>query len=805
MARKQPRKGNSILKWFGLVVGTLLLIGATTFAILCVYGVHYVQDVILPEVEQSSSKLVSSNTDLSGVLYYYDSDTDSYKNLQTLHAEENRVWVSYQDIPDQLINATVAIEDKRFWTHRGIDLKRTAAAAVYMMTGQRVQGGSTITQQLIKNLTGQDDVTVRRKVLEIFEALEFERHNTKEDIMEWYLNEIYLGHGCYGVVTAAQKYFNKELKDLTLAECASLISITNNPSLYDPYTKPEQNLKRRNTVLEEMCKQDYISESERDAAQAEELNCDYGNSSSANGSTGGDEEYNWYTDAVISSVLADLQDQYGYDSRTAAQLLFSGGLKIYTCFDPKVQMSVDQVYEDVSNVEGYESADGQQLQSGITIVDNETGAVVALSGGIGEKVGNRIWNRATDTIRQSGSSLKPLASYAPALEAGLILPNTIVEDSAFTTYNGRSWPKNSHGGYTGKTDVLTAVAQSINTVAVKVVDMVGLQTSFDFVTQKLQLTTIVDDYTTTSGKNYSDIGYSQLGLGGLTRGVSTLAMAGAYATFPREGSFVDPYLYTVVLDSEGKIILASDTDHVADTAYSVTRSGDAVISIEGQPTGNAVLSEATCFYMNQMNEAVVDRGTGTSAAIEGMHVAGKTGTTDDDYDRWFVGYTPYYTAAVWTGYDQAKHINCAFNPAVVLWQSVMALVSEGQADQEFDAEILSRAEKITYCTKSGNIASSGCPSTESAYFLPGDGPTTVCTLHGKKAAATTKPDSEPSKTTEPETETKPEETEKSEPETETKPEEPATQPEPETKPEEPEPEPAEDENTPAPEEPEDTE
>ncbi len=775
MAGKQPRRGNRILKWIGLVVGTLFLIGATTFAILCVYGVRYVQEVILPEVEQSSSTLVSSNTDLSGVLYYYDSADGSYKNLQTLHAEENRVWVSYQDIPEQLINATVAIEDKRFWTHRGIDLKRTAAAAVYMMTGQRVQGGSTITQQLIKNLTGQDDVTVRRKVLEIFEALEFERHNTKEDIMEWYLNEIYLGHGCYGVVTAAQKYFNKELKELTLAECASLISITNNPSLYDPYTKPEQNLKRRNTVLEEMCKQGYISESERDAAQAEELNCDYGNSSSASGSAGGYEEYNWYTDAVIDAVLEDLQERYGYDNRTATQLLFSGGLKIYTCYDPKVQKAVDKVYEDVSNVEGYESSNGQQLQSGITIVDNETGAVVALSGGIGEKVGNRIWSRATDTIRQSGSSLKPLASYAPALEAGLILPNTIVEDSAFTTYNGRSWPKNSHGGYTGKTDVQTAVAQSINTVAVKVLDMVGLQNSFDFVTQKLQLTTIVDDYTTTSGKSYSDIGYSQLGLGGLTRGVSTFAMAGAYATFPREGSYVEPYLYTVVLDSEGKIILASDTDNVAETAYSVSRSGDVVTRIEGQPTGTAVLSEAACFYMNQMNEAVVDRGTGTSAAIDGMHVAGKTGTTDDDYDRWFVGYTPYYTAAVWTGYDQARHINCAFNPAVVLWQDVMARISKGQTDREFDADMLSRSKKVTYCTKSGNIASSGCSSTETAWFLPGDEPTTVCSLHGKKNAVTTQPEAP----TQPET--TPEE---DEPESETTPEE-ETPTQPETTPEEP--------------------
>ena len=822
--RMGKAKAREFWKWLGLVVGTLLLIGATTMAILCVYGVHYVQSVILPEVENSSTNLVTSNTALSSVLYYQDPDSGKYQTLQTLYASENRVWVSYQDIPQDLVNATVAIEDKRFWDHHGVDWKRTAAAILYMMTGQRVQGGSTITQQLIKNLSNQDQVTVRRKVLEIFEALEFEKNNTKETIMEWYLNEIYLGHGCYGVVTAAEKYFGKDLDELTLAQCASLISITNNPSLYDPYTKPENNLKRRNLVLDEMYEQGKISEEERDAAKAEALNCTYGSTQTEDGIVSTGEQYNWYTDAVISQIIDDLQEQYDYSEKEATQLIYSGGLQVYTCFDPNVQENVDVVYQDMSNVEGFDSSDGQQLQSGITVVDNETGAVVALAGGIGEKVGNRVWSYATDTIRQSGSSLKPLAAYAQALEAGLILPNTIVEDSAFTTRNGRGWPKNSHGGYTGNVDVQTAVAQSINTVAVKVLDMVGLQNSYDFLTQKFGLTTIVDDYTTTSGKNFTDIGYAQLGLGGLTKGVSTYAMAGAYATFPRGGSYVEPYLYTVVLDSDNKIILSSDAERAENTAYSVVMSGDEVVDIEGTPSnGTAILSESTCFYMNQMMEEVVNNGTGTMAKISGMHVAGKTGTTDDDYDRWFVGYTPYYTAAVWTGYDIARPINCGYNPALELWQKVMAGVSAGQADREFDEELASTAKRVTYCTKTGKVATSSCSkagTTSSALFLPGDEPTGFCTSHSQsqktetdkkddtssnqtdqentsdnKVETDTKPQEEQEETTTPEEEPPVEtpESEPSEPET-PEPSEPET---PEaSEPETPEPEPPRQETTP---------
>ncbi|MCD8007829.1 MAG: transglycosylase domain-containing protein, partial [Clostridiales bacterium] len=364
-SQPQKRKRSPVrtfFKWFGLVLGTLVLIGATTLAILCCYGAAYVQDVILPEVASSNVTLLASSTDLPSVDYYYDEDSGDYETLETLYASENREWISYEDIPENLLNATVAIEDKRFYQHNGVDWKRTAAAVVDMFPGLRIQGGSPITQQLIKNLTQQDEVTVRRKVVEIFEALEYEKTHTKQEILEWYLNEIYLGRGCYGVKTAAQKYFGKDVGDLDLAECAALISITNNPSLYDPYNHPENNLERRTLVLEQMYQQGYITEEERDDAIAEELVFTTGSTDSDDGSSSGD-YYSWYTDAVIKQVINDLVDTYGYDESTANQLVFSGGLKIYSCLDPDIQADVDEIYTDAENVAGMESSGGDPLQS----------------------------------------------------------------------------------------------------------------------------------------------------------------------------------------------------------------------------------------------------------------------------------------------------------------------------------------------------------------------------------------------------------------------------------------------------------
>ncbi len=712
-------------QWLGIILGTFALICVTTCAILACYGAIYVQNVIMPEVEQSSINMVTSETDLSSNIYYYDDSSNSYDTAQTLYASENRVWVSLEDIPQDLIDATVSIEDKRFWSHKGVDWRRTAAAVKYMFTGQRIQGGSTITQQLIKNLTGNNETTVRRKVLEIFEAMEFDHAHTKEETVEWYLNAIYLGHGCYGVSTASEKYFGKSVSELSLSECASLISITNNPSKYDPYSQPDENLQRRDLVLDQMCDQGYISQSQRDSAKAESLNCVYGsNTNEAQNPVSDSEYYSWYTDAVIDEVIEDLEKQYGYDETTATNLIYSGGLQIYSCLKPEVQKQVDAVYTDTANFNQYSSKKGQALRSGITVVDNATGAVVALAGGAGEKEGNRIWNCATKTLRPPGSSIKPIAVYAPAIEEGLILPSSAEDDTPFMqNSDGSLWPVNSEGYYSGLTDIDTAVRDSLNTVAVKVLDHLGLQTSYNYLTNQFGITTLVDNYETSTGAVKSDLNYAPLALGGLTKGISTLEMASAYATFPRDGVYSTPYLYTVVTDSDGKIILSKGD-------YDVELDDDEKATISGQADSKTILSQTTTFYMNNMLQNVVTSGTGTLAKLSGMTAAGKTGTTTDDYDRWFVGYTPYYTAAVWTGYDSQETINSSINPACMLWQKVMSGVSQGATDIGFPST--PPTVQCTYCTSSGELATAACRAAGCAKvgtFISGDEPTIYCSRH----------------------------------------------------------------------------
>lgn len=686
MANKQPSPVGAAVrgffKWLMMILGTLLLIGLATGAIMACYAANYIQTVIIPEAKETADSLTivrgtsedGSGPDLTSAIYYFDDDTGKYEVQETLYAQENRVWVSYDEIPSQLINATVAIEDKRFWTHGGVDWKRTAAAVVYYALGMRQEGGSTITQQLVKNLTGNTETTVKRKVLEIFTALQFDQDHTKEETLEWYLNVIYLGRGCNGVYTAAQKYFGKELDELTLAECASLISITNNPSLYDPYRFPEKNYERRCLVLDEMEEQGYISAEECAAAKTEEIQL-------VDQTQAQEEEeaqetqqhfYSWYTDTVVRDVALDLVEKNGMDYDLAVQMIYSGGLRIYSCLDPDVQEQVDAVYVSGDLLEGHTSARrGQELQSAITVVDNETGAVVALSGGVGEKEGNRIWNRATQTLRAPGSSLKPLSVYAPAIEMGLVTPDSLIEDSSIRLSDGTLFPK-SNDGKKPTGDMVTVkygMQRSLNTVAVQLLQRVSPQYSFNFLEERFGITSLVEDYTGPSGKHYTDLALAPLSLGGLTNGVSTYEMAAAYATFARNGIYVAPYVYTVVTDSNGKVILSQDGYPEVGETISFDEAGNPIIS--GYAEGETVLKSSTVEDMDDMLENAVENGTGTAAQIDGVKVAGKTGTTNEDFDRWFAGYTEDYTAVVWTGYDSVETIDYDGNPSVDLWHAVM--------------------------------------------------------------------------------------------------------------------------------------
>lgn len=700
--RKRRRRRRSILRRVLTTLGTLLLIGVITCSFLACFAAVYIKNVILPQTELD---VADYPMNLSSMIYYVDPITGEEVEYETLHGDQNRVWVEYNELPQNLINALVAIEDRRFYTHHGVDWIRTAKSALTTFTGGRTQGGSTITQQLIKNLTQYDDVTVKRKVLEIFKALEFDKKYSKSQTLEWYLNYVYFGRRCYGVYTASYAYFGKNVSELSLAECASLIGITNNPSLYDPYTNPENNLERRGIVLDAMARDGFISEEQCRAAKAEELEFRSGRSENGQSTL-----YSWYTEQVITDVTRDLMDQYDYSEQVASDLVYSGGLKIYACVDTRVQTMVDNIYSNAENLP-YTSPSGQQLQSAITVIDPQ-GNVVALAGKMGEKtsVDTRGYNMATRALRQPGSSIKPLAVYGPALEMGLITPYSVFEDSAPMLLEDEPWPSNVNHRNTGQMTVMKAVTDSTNTVAVRVLQQVTPAVAYEYLLDKFG---IDPDHLVTSkiikGREYSDIGYSQLALGGLTTGVSTLDMAAAYSVFPRNGVYVAPRTYSRVVDSNEKVILTKD--------------------LVGEP----VLKEKTVYYINELLKNVVAQGSGTAAQLPGMTVAGKTGTTNSYNDRWFVGYTPYYTAAVWIGYQTPERITGPSTLTPDLWKRVMEQVHEGLEYREFPgAEGLVARE---YCMDTGLLATDECRSdmrgsrVATGYYFPEDAPSDYCQAH----------------------------------------------------------------------------
>ena len=554
--RKRKKHGRAFR-----VVMTIVLICLITGAMLLCMAATYIKNVIIPNAGLEMNDYTVAQT--SSILAK-DPSTGDYTTVQTLYGDENRVWVKYDQIPQYLKDAAVAIEDKRFYKHNGVDWIRTVKAISLMFTGQDIQGGSTLTQQLIKNMTSDNEVTVKRKIMEIFRALEFEKKYTKEEILGAYLNYIYLGQNCNGVYTASYAYFGKPVSELSLAECASLIGITNNPSKYDPLgtlevkdpetgevkTAKDFNKERQLTILNAMLEQEYITQEEYDAAVSEELVFNVEGKGQGT-STTKRTVYTWYEDQVINDVIQDLMDTYNYSEKYAKDLVFSGGLEIYSCMNPDVQAAVDKVYNDRNNL-NYTSASGQTLQSAITIVDNKTGEVVAMAGGVGEKTVSRGLNRATSSKRPPGSSIKPLAVYAPAIELGKVTPSTVVEDSPVRKINGRDWPVNASGGYRGNVSVATAVQDSINTVAVKVLNMVGAQTSFDFMQDKFHIKLVKS--LTRGGTTYSDIDEGPLALGGLTEGVSTYEMAAAYSAFPRQGVYKAPRTYTMVTQGDKTLL-----------------------------------------------------------------------------------------------------------------------------------------------------------------------------------------------------------------------------------------------------------
>lgn len=736
------------------VIAGLLLVGVT-FGIIGGVAVHdlykrvsrYIEEDIKPNAHYS---LTGVRLNQTSFIYAKNPETGEYEPLCQLLAVENRVWVDYADIPRDIINATVAIEDKRFWEHDGVDWQRTLGASANIFLGGSTFGGSTLTQQLIKNLSQDKEVTVRRKLLEIYRALDFEEHYTKEEILEWYLNTIYLGEGAYGIKSAARIYFGKELSELTVKECACLIGITNNPSRYDPYIFPENNEYRTLTILKEMRDQGYIEDADYDAICDQQLefkslvagdqkftcsNCGYEGVIRKYKADGDDyicptcgeknqfevekpDYYTYFEDTVIRDVIADLVAMYDYTPEFAGQMVTTGGFRIYCTIDLDAQAKVDAVYQDIDNIPDTYSS--QQLQSGIIVIDNETGDIVAMAGGVGEKEGNLTWNRATQSQLSPGSSIKPLTVYGPALAMGVITPGSAYEDSPYMKINGKDWPLNENRKNAGWMLVNNGLAQSLNTIAVKVLADVTPEASFQFAKEKLGLKSLVESEEI-NGTNFSDIDLAPLGLGQLTHGLTIREMATAYATYPNQGEFRQSRTYLWVEDSEGKIILDNrDEPENPDVWVNPNRHIQAMDS-------------HAAWYMVWMLRYAVENGTGTPARITGVPVAGKTGTTSSNRDRWFSGFTPRYTATVWCGFDEPEeiHLKVNRNPSAVLWQRVMASLHEGMTSDEVGSFVQPTDENfygVNVCSQTGLLAGKDC-TAKKIYLFASDVPKETCNNH----------------------------------------------------------------------------
>lgn len=640
----------------------LLIFGIITAVLIGI--VAGVVSVLYSKGSKAKIDYDALNLNFSSVIYYTDKNGNEVE-FDQIYGQQNRLWANISDMPAYLPQAFVAIEDERFYSHYGFDLPRTVKATFnYVFKKDASFGGSTINQQLVKNLTGYDETSAARKVTEIIEAIKMDKKLSKTQILELYLNTIYLSQGCNGVETAANKYFGKTVSELTLAECASIAGITQYPSRYDPIVNPEANKKKQELVLKKMLELEMITKAEYDQAVAEKLNIQNNDTAAAANTK------SYFTDHVIEEVVTILERELDINRAMATQMVYSGGLQIYTTIDPEIQGAVDEVFENPENTINYNPDD--PIQAAIVIMDPYTGKIRGVGGGLGEKTSERALNRATMSLRQPGSTIKPLSVYAPGFEYKKFTLGTVFEDSECVVRNKQIY--NYYSGYKGPMTVKTAIEQSTNTVAVRALEKVGIDKSYDFLIKEFKFSTI----------DSRDKDYSPLALGGLTKGVSVLEMTAAYSTFVNKGIYTYPYTVEMIKDNSGNVI------------YEHSKKSDVAMS---ESTASTTLSAL---------ESVVNYGTGTPAKLPNMPAGGKTGSTDDYKDRWFMGVTPYYTAGVWVGYDDPKTISgYSVNPAVALWKAVMEKVHKDLQYKDFEVS-KTETSAINLCMDSQKLATDLC-------------------------------------------------------------------------------------------------
>ena len=708
--------------------------------------------------------------------FLYDDQGNQIRKLAAPDA--NRLPVTLEQIPIELQHAVVAIEDERFYEHNGIDVRGILRAGVKALTsGDFSEGASTITQQLLKNnvftnWTSESTQLERftRKFQEQYLAIQVEKKTDKDTILENYLNTINLGAGAYGVQAAARQYFDKDVWDLNLSECATLAGITQNPTKFNPILNPDSNKKRRKEVLQHMLDQNYITEGQYKEALEDNV---YSRIQAAQEkhSDNSNTIYTYFEDELTDQIINDLMNIKGYTKTQATNLLYSGGLKVYTTQDSAIQNILDEEYTDPSNfpdqtqyeldfaltvtdpegnqvnyskemlqlyfqnedpnfdllfdspeegqtyVDRYKEnilSDGSKIvaervnfapqpQSSMSVIDQHTGYVKALIGGRGEKTASLTLNRATDTTRQPGSTFKIVSTYAPALnEKGMTLATTF-EDEPYTYPDG-SPVNNSTRSYEGTTTIRTAIQNSVNVVAVKCLEEVtpdlGLKYLDNFGFTTLAHGTEADK--DANGNIWSDANLATA-LGGITKGVTNVELCAAYASIANSGNYIKPIYYTKILDHNGNVL------------------------IENTSVERSVIKESTAYLLTSAMEDVVKYGTGTACQLDNMAVAGKTGTTEAYNDVWFVGYTPYYTCAIWSGYDNNEKLpDYARKYHRNLWKKVMTRIHEGLPQKDFEKP--ASVEKLSICAISGLLPRAGCPVT-TEYFDVGTMPTEYCEEH----------------------------------------------------------------------------
>lgn len=774
---KQKTLNSKSSKWgkkFILICLKVVLIFIISGAIIGVCaGIGVFRGIIATAPD--ASNLNVSPTRFSTFVY----DIEGNQTAKLVATNSNRIPVSMDMIPEDLAHAFVAIEDERFYEHNGIDIKGIIRAGVKGITNgfHFSEGASTITQQLLKNNVFTDWVnedfldSVKRKIQEQYLALELEKNMDKDTILCNYMNTINLGQNTLGVQAASLRYFNKSVSELTLSECAVIASITQNPSKFNPITHPDYNAERRAKVLGNMLEQEYITQAEYDEAMADNV---YDRIQTVNAEVGDSTTNSYFVDALTEQLLEDLVTKAGYNETQAYTLLYSGGLKIYSTQDPKIQAICDEVYTNPENYpadtkwllsyeltvktsageyENYSSemfktywkeqgnsgfnmlyssqedayaaidtyrasvcgADDEifaetisltpQPQVSLTVEDQSTGYVVALVGGRGAKEGSRTLNRATDVTRQPGSTFKVVAAYAPAFDSAGLTLATVINDAPFN-YEGGTAVRNWYGeDYRGLCSLRDGIRDSMNILAVKTLTWITPQLGYDYL-QNFGFTTLVEREVI-GDQVFTDI-HQSLSLGGITKGVKNIELNAAYATIANGGTYIEPKLYTKVVDQEGNVILDNTN-----------------------PVSKQVIKETTAYLLTDAMVDVVTSGTGGSVNFGNMAIAGKTGTTSDYNDVWFAGYTPYYTATTWAGYDNNAKLKTSAekNLAKTLWKSVMSKIHEDLPYESFTMP--AGIVQATVCSRSGKLPIAGlCDGTlKTEYFAEGTVPTASCDVH----------------------------------------------------------------------------